>query len=278
MIRSYRYPLRPTQEQEVILSGWLRSCCALYNGALQERRAGWRRGLKIDLYSQCRSLTEIRSADPAWRDIPARVARSALRRLDNAYKAFFRRCKAGEKPGYPRFRSSRRYESFGLQGPAPIRDGRVVLPKLGPVKVHFYRPIPAHGQVLDVIVRRELDRWYVVFQVDLGPAPAQIDVVTIPEERIVGLDVGLAALATLSTGETIANPRHGQRAQAILARRQRDLARKRKGSKSRQRAVLLVGKAHAQVHNQRLDMWRIGMIGMVSRAEARRCIARRCTT
>ncbi len=248
MIRSYRYPLRPTRAQEAVLVAWLGACCDLYNGALQERRDAWRKqGRSVGLYDQTKSLTEIRRTDPAWAAVPVQVTRSALRRLDRAMKAFFRRCKAGQKPGFPRFRAKRRYDSFSFLGPLRVEGGRVHISKLGPVKFHEYRPLK--GKVLDVIVRREATgRWYVVFQVDLGAAPLAVE-----PRSTVGIDVGLRTLAALSTGEMVENPRHGEAAARQLAARQRDLARKRKGSQSRRRAVVLVAKAHAKVQNQRID-------------------------
>ena len=259
MIRTFRYPLYPTKAQEDVLSGWLRACCDLYNGALQERRDAWRQnGRSIGLFEQGRSLTEIRSADPAWKAVPVEVARSALRRLDRAMKAFFRRVKSGGAPGFPRFRSWKRYDSFGVQGRASVDGNRVTLPKLGPLKFRLYRPL--QGKVLDTIVRREGDRWFVLFQCDLGAAPAKVAIQT-----AAGMDVGLSFLATLSTGEKIENPRYYREAEAILRRRQQELSRKKKGSASRRRAVGLVRKAHAHIRNQRLDFSRKVACDLVAR-------------
>lgn len=259
MIRTFRYPLYPTKAQEEVLSGWIAACCDLYNGALQERRDAWRKQrVSIRYAAQTKSLTEIRGADPAWLAIPVDVARSALRRLDHAMKAFFRRCKAGETPGFPRFRSRERYDSFSLQDVVRVDGNRLLLPKLGMVKFKKYRPIG--GKVLAVSVRRECDRWSVCFQCDLGTAPEKAEVKT-----AVGIDVGLSSLATLSTGEKIENPRFYRKAQAVLRRRQQELARKKKGSASRRRAAGLVHKAHAHIKNQRLDHARKVACDLVSR-------------
>ena len=198
MIRSYRYPLHPTQVQAVSLASWLGSCCDLYNGALQERREAWRKlGKSVSYYDQQKSLTEIRATVDGWDDVPAVVARSALRRIDKAFSAFFRRCKASSKrPGYPRFRSRRRYDSFdfgsGTKSPIVVRDHRVKVPGLGYVRFNEYRPIG--GKILSCIVRREADRWFVVFQCDVGAAPAKVELATVTDERIVGIDVGLTTL------------------------------------------------------------------------------------
>jgi putative transposase len=81
MIRTFRYPLLPTKDQVVVLDGWLGRCCELYNAALQERCDAWKR-----LYNQQRELTELRAAEKEWKDVPNRVARSALARLDRAFQ------------------------------------------------------------------------------------------------------------------------------------------------------------------------------------------------
>ncbi len=274
MIRSYRYPLHPTKAQEAVLLFWLASCCDLYNAALQERRDAWRLQLRsITYYDQTKSLTEIRANEETMAGVPAQVARSALDRVNKAFQGFFSRCKRGAKPGFPRFKPKRRYDSFSLGQHAArahhsgtlIQGQRVKLPKLGLVKVRFHRPIPEGAKILDVVVRRELDKWFVIFQCDLGDAPAKPDVTTIPASRQVGIDVGLSALATLSTGEVIPNPRHGRDMAAVLARRQRALARKRKGSKSRRKALLLVQKAHATITNRRKDHHRKVAASLVRR-------------
>ena len=220
MIRTFRYPLRPTKEQEKTLSHWLASCCDLYNGALQERKEAYKKlGKSISYNDQQLSLKLIRAEDEDWEAIPVVVGRSALRRLDTAFNAFFRRIRNGEKPGYPRFKPKQRYYSFSFQKALNTEPGKVYIPKLGWVKFHEYRPL--QGTVKDVLVKRELGKWFICFQVDLGEAPKKMEVKSIPIEKQVGIDVGLKSLAVLSTGESIPNPHFGSKSAAVLARRDR---------------------------------------------------------
>ena len=250
MIRTYRYPLRPTKEQDKILAHWLASCCDLYNGALQERRDFYRKlGKSITYNDQQLSLKFIRAEDEDWEAIPVVVGRSALRRLDKSYRDFFRRVKKSGKPGFPRFKPKQRYYSFSFQKALKTELGKVFIPKLGWVKFHEYRPL--QGTVKDVLVKRELGKWFVCFQVDLGEAPKKMEVKFIPAERQVGIDVGLKSLAVLSTGEHIPNPHFGSKSAVTLARRQRSLSHKRRGSNNRRKAVTLVAKAHKHIANQR---------------------------
>src|SRR4029077_13202163 len=112
--RSYKFLLRPTRKQGAALEACLEDTRQLYNAALEERREAWRKGRhRVTFYSQDAQLKEIRAAEP---ERYARWAftceRAAIRRLDLAFKAFFRRIKAGEKPGYPRFRSRGRFDSI----------------------------------------------------------------------------------------------------------------------------------------------------------------------
>ena len=247
MKRSFKYRLHPNAHQAQILEQWRKQCCSLYNAALEQRITAWRQqGRSVLRYDQHIQLTELRASDPAWSAAPALVQRSALRRVDLAYAAFFRRCKQGETPGFPRFRSSKRYASFAIGCPA-VRKDRVHVPKLGHVKLNLYRPII--GTIKGVTILRDgTGKWWISFACEVGPAPAKCEVRT-----RVGIDLGLTTLATLSTGETIDNPRFSKRSADQVARRQRSLARKQKGSRNRDHAKILVAKAHAHVANQRLD-------------------------
>jgi putative transposase len=107
MIRAYKFLLRPTMRQEQALTEMLRDHCSLYNGALQERRDACRHASKTTVRygDQSAQLKEIRAFDPERQGRWSFSSQQAtLRRLDKAFAAFFRRVKAGEKPGYPRFK------------------------------------------------------------------------------------------------------------------------------------------------------------------------------
>jgi len=258
MLRTYRYPLNPTSEQEAILLAWLEFCRQLYNAGLEHRIGAWKQArVSVGYNAQTAELTALRAIDEEAAMVPVEVARSALRRLDRAFQAFFRRCKSGEKPGFPRFRGRHRYDSFGL-GRVRCEGSRVLVPKLGPVRFHLYRPLL--GEIRDVTIRRKCGRWFVCFSCDLGEAPAKV-----PVARAIGIDLGLTSFAVLSDGTEVANPRYFRAGEERLARRQQILARKRRGSLSRERAKLLVGKAYAHIRQQRLDFSRKLAVDLLSR-------------
>ena len=172
-----------------------------------------------------------------------------LQRLDKAFQAFFRRLKAGEKPGYPRFKPGTRYTSFCYKefgNGATLDNGFLVLSKIGRIALRWSRPI--EGTPKTVTVSREADGYSVCFScadVPVDPLP--------PTGQQTGIDVGLASFATLSNGEHICNPRWYRTAERRLKTAQRRVSRRKKGSHRRRKAVTLLAKARLEVQRQRQD-------------------------
>lgn len=239
------------------MTSWLSQCCYLYNTALEQRIIAYKQSGKfVSRYDQQIQLTELRE-DEYWSEVPVLVQRSALRRLELAYQAFFRRIKRGDTPGFPRFKSRNRYESFSV-GLVKIKKDRVHIPKLGHVKMNLYRPL--QGDILDVkIGRSSTGKWSVSFNVDLGEAPPKVEIGT-----QIGIDVGLTSFATLSDSTKIDNPRYLRKSANKLAKRQQALSKKTKGSTSHNNARILVAKINEHIHNQRLDFARNLAKGLVS--------------
>ncbi len=260
MIRTFKYHLRPNKAQAATLDVYLWRCRTLYNAALEQRRDAYRRQRRtLSYYDQIKDLTELRQSDPEFRVVPATILRSALKRLNLAYKAFFRRIKAGGKPGFPRFKAKDRYDSFSFLVAPTISGRQILVPKLGYVRFREYRPI--QGIPLDATIRRDpTGKWWVSIQCNTGEAPAK----AIPKTHV-GVDVGLIHFATLSNGESVHNPRFFKKGEEVLAKRQQALALKKRGSLSRKRAKKLVAKAHARIHNQRLDFVRKLVVDLFSR-------------
>jgi putative transposase len=205
-------------------------------------------GKTINYYDQANQLPDIKEVREEYRDIHSQVLQDVLRRVDKAMKAFFRRVKAGEKPGYPRFQGRNRYDSFCYPqgGYSLTADNRICLSKIGSIKVKLHREII--GTIKTATIKREGDAWYIVFSCEAEPLPK------LPyTDEAIGIDLGLTHFATLSTGDTIDNPRHFRRAEKKLAKAQQKLARKKKGSNRRKKAGRLVGKIHRKVRRQRQD-------------------------
>ncbi|MFE0689798.1 RNA-guided endonuclease InsQ/TnpB family protein [Streptomyces xiamenensis] len=257
MIRAYKFLMRPTIGQQGVLAAMLRDHRTLYNAALQERRDAYRHASKTSVTygQQSGQLKDIRGFDPDHARWSFSSQQATLRRLDKAFAAFFRRIKAGETRGYPRFRSNKRFDTvdFPKDGDGCRWDStphdpvtRVRLQGVGHVKVHQHRPVA--GKVKTISVKREGRRWYVVLTADQAP-PEPLP----PTGDVVGIDMGIANFLADSNGEFVANPRHGQKAAAKLEAAQQALSRCKRGSKRRRKAVETVARLHRKVRRQRLD-------------------------
>ncbi len=248
--KTFKYKLKPTAEQERAMAFVLRRCRELYNAALEERQAAWQqRGVSITLASQSAQLPDIKVVRPEYRDIHSQILQDVMLRLDRAFHAFFRRVQAGEKPGYPRFQGGNRYTSFTYKqfgNGATLDNGFLALSKLGRIAVRWSRPL--EGTPKTVTISQEADGWYACIscaEVPMQPLP--------PTGQETGIDLGLESFATLSDGTMIHNPRCSRSAEADLRRCQRRVARRKKGSNRRRKAVKLLAKAHLKVKRQRRD-------------------------
>ncbi|MEV0231499.1 transposase, partial [Nonomuraea sp. NPDC050786] len=256
MRRSVTFLLRPTSKQAAALTQCLEDHRQLYNAALEHRRAAYAKaGVTVRYGEQSAELKEIRRADPdgqgRW---SAGSQQQTLRRLDRAFAAF-RRVRAGQKAGYPRFKGRGRFDI--VEWPATKNGARwdsqphepvrwVYLLGIGHVRVHQHRAVK--GRVKTIGVKREGSRWYVVLSCDDVPA------VPLPATgAVAGIDMGVASLVTTGDGEHLANPRHLIASAGRLADAQRRLARTKRGSKRRRKAAWRVAALHAKVRRQRLD-------------------------
>jgi putative transposase len=248
--KCYRYRLYPTKTQDESLQWVLDRCRELYNAALQERRDAYQMaGAKVCYYEQKRELPSIKKECPEFKQVGSQVLQDVLKRVDLAFQAFFRRVRAGEKPGYPSFKSHNRYDSFTYSQAGwklAEDDERLVLTGIGALKVRWSRPI--EGTIKTVTIHRSADQWHVCFSCVLDVPQPQA-----PDRPATALDVGLEYFATLADGSHIDNRRYFREAEEVLARRQRQRDRKQRGSKNRRRANLLVAKAHRRIRNKRLD-------------------------
>jgi putative transposase len=271
-LKADKYRLYPNKQQAEKLQWILDRARELYNAAIQERRDAYEIRVKrhpnyhdeamrkqlskdyaLTYNQQATQLPEIKAIRPEYNDIHSQVLQDVLRRVDKAYKAFFRRIKKGHTPGYPRFHGYGRYESltFPQSGFSLTEDNRVCLSKIGTIKVKFpkgKKARPPMGKMKTCTIKREAKHWYVIFTCEV-----EQEVVYHPSEEVVGLDLGLLHFATLSDGSTIENPRHWRQAEHKLKKLQEALSRKKRGSKRRRKAAQRVSKAHRHIRNQRKD-------------------------
>ena len=250
MRKSFKYRLYPTATQQKLLEGQLSEACRLYNAALQERREAYKRhGVSLNYYDQANQLKEIR--DRGDLGLPNyHCCQNVLKRLDKAFAAFFDRVKQGQRAGFPRFKSHRRYHSITFpsygDGNKIVDEGHLPIQDVGAIKIKLHRPVG--GKIKTTTVKRECGKWYACFSCEVERQPLE------PNENQVGIDMGLENFATRSDGQAIPNHRYYKKAQAKLRRAQRKAARRQnKNSQRRRKAILLLQKAHQHVANQCKD-------------------------
>lgn len=141
--KAFKFRIYPTEKQIGKLEWTLRCCKELYNAALQERRDAYKMcGVSVSYYTQNMQLPEIKEIREEYRDIHSQFLQDVLTRVDKTMDNFFRRVKNGEKPGYPRFKSGDRYDSFTYtQSGFEIIKGKLNLSKIGRVKIKLHREI-----------------------------------------------------------------------------------------------------------------------------------------
>jgi putative transposase len=167
--------------------------CDLYNGALEERREGWRmQQASITYGTQSAQLKDIRRGDQDGQGRHSFTAQQqTLRRLGVVFQGFYDRCRAGQQPGYPRFKPRSRFDQVmfvngdGAKWTPAGRDGwaRASFQAVGAVKVRQHRPV--RGTVKTLQLKREHRRWYVIVVAESEPAPLSAI------GREVGIDVGV---------------------------------------------------------------------------------------
>lgn len=255
---AFKFRLRPTAGQAVALDACLRDHRDLYNAALQERRDAYRHSSKTSIRygDQSAQLKAIRATDPDLARWSFSSQQATLRRLDKAFQAFFRRVKAAQTPGFPRFKGAGWFDT--VEWPKD-RDGcrwdstpehptqtRVYLQGVGHVKVRQHRAVA--GRVKTISVKREGRHWYVILACDDVPAA------DLPGTgAVVGIDLGVASFATTSDGIHVPNPRHLAASAERLTVAQQALARCKRRSKRRRKAAAKVATTHAKIRRQRLD-------------------------
>ncbi|WP_406223917.1 RNA-guided endonuclease InsQ/TnpB family protein [Streptomyces canus] len=247
--RAFKYRFYPTGEQAAELSRTFGCVRLVYNKALEERTRAW--------YGEQRRISYVQSsaALTQWKkteelgflaEVSSVPLQQALRHLQAAFGTFF-----AKRAKYPRYKSRKKSRASAeyTRSAFTWRDGQVTLAKMAdPLDVRWSRPLPEGAEPTTVTVSRDAaGRWFVSFLCEDTVAPAAATTAA------VGLDAGITSLVTLSTGEKVANPKHERRDRARLARAQRELSRKAKGSANREKARRKVARVHARIADRRRD-------------------------
>jgi len=249
MIKTFRYRLYPSKIQKRTLESTLETCRRWYNECLAERKDVYEMaGVSVSVSQQQSRIKDHRRNNPYAGKTANHILQVATKDLDKAFRAFFRRVKNGENPGYPRFKGKGRFNSFGYQeyGNSFKLDGRrLKLTFIGRIAVRWHRPI--EGKIKTLRVIRKNGKWYACFACEVEPQPLA------PTEKEIGIDVGLSSLLTTSDGEHTENPRWYREEQSRLRVLQRCVSRRKMGGSNRRKAVKQLQNQHEKIANRRKD-------------------------
>jgi putative transposase len=253
--RAYKTELDLSDQQVTACKQHAGAARWAYNWGLRVKQERYRATKKnptaIDLH---RELNALKHTQIPWMYSVSKCApQEALWNLDAAFQQFFRRCalkKQGKwqgKLGYPQFKTKKKgLGSFRVTGSIRVSDKAIILPRLGRLRLKEREYLPTKGaQILSATVSEQAGHWYVSLQVE--------EERVVPENTgpVVGIDLGIKHLATLSDGEVIPNPRHLKQRLKKLKRMQRMVARRQKGGQNRKKAVRKLARLHRQIRNQR---------------------------
>jgi putative transposase len=255
MEKRYNFRIYPTKAQEVLIQKSFGCCRFVYNHYLAMRIEAYEKERRLlGLNECCRDLTLLKqAAGMEWlAEADSNALLVALKELDRAYRAFFRRAGKGDPPGFPKYRSKRDHSSYTSRKNIKrenivMEDRAIKLPKLGRVRCRVSRR--PQGRILSASVFQSPSGKYFVSvcctEAEARPLPKT--------GETVGLQLGIEPLVTTSEGVTIENPRYFEKSEKKIIRLSRRLSRKPKGSKNREKARIKLARAYEKAANQRSD-------------------------
>ena len=245
MKTAYKFRMYPNRQQEAQLDINLETCRHLYNLALADRKYSYETEGISRTYEDQAAMLVVEKKDGNFTCVFSQVLQDVLRRLDKSFKAFFRRVKNGEKPGYPRFKGVGRYKSFTYpQVGFKLDCSKLTLSKIGSIRIFKHREV--EGKIKTCTIKKDLlGHWYAILVSEMEDVPQ------VEPKVAIGVDVGLKNMVALSDGTAIQYPGYYVQAEKKLAVAQRELSRKKKGSINRQVAKTRVAKLHQKIQNHR---------------------------
>jgi putative transposase len=243
MRRNYKYILKVSTAQAESIDRWMESLRLLYNYSLADRREAFQNGKKINYYDQARELKDLKKQFPRYKEVNAQALQQCLGQLERSFKAFFEK-----RSSYPKFKAKDRAPSICFPQGTRIEGKYVKFSKLGKIRFKQHRPLPDGAVIKQSRIVKEVGRYYVVLSLEL-PEPT----VSVPPVNVVGCDIGVKHLATLSDGVVIDGEQALKKNLERLAAAQRKLSKKKTGSNNRKKQKSKVLRIHRKISNQRRD-------------------------
>ena len=266
MQRRVTYRLYPTKAQEVILLSWIWLHAKLYNTCIEQRRYVYgSSGKTLDYRDQQNQLPDLKEAFPEFIPPGSHALQATCKRVALAYESFFKRLKAGETPGYPRFKSRDRFRGWTwpdqrgwkLETKEESRKAVLHVSNLGAIRA---RGLPRQvGEPVTCTITRKRGVWEASIVLNIKKARRSHG-----NERV-AFDWGIEKYLALSNGESVENPRLLQKSLGDLKAAQKELADKTKGSKRRAKAKKVVTRLYRDVANKRKDFLHKESAALVAR-------------
>jgi putative transposase len=246
--KTFRYELRPNREQARALARTAGARRFVFNWALHRWRSHYAQFGESPTRAQlCRELTELkhRPGQEWMLEISSSVMQQSIVDVWRAYRSFFR-----GQTRYPRFKS-KKLDGLRFRYPAGARlaGQEIFLPRIGWVRLRLSRPV--EGRVKSVTVKQHAGRWFVLVLTEFEVSEAKP--IVRASADVVGIDLGLTQLATLSDGVVVPPPRFARRGQRKVRRAERALRRKEPTSRNRQKERLRLARVHARIAARRKD-------------------------
>ena len=255
-IRAYKFRIYPDEKRREAIDNTLVLSQQLYNALLDKTIETHKNNpnSKISQRVINQLMQNILKVDKRYYALYSHVRVDIRNRILRTYQNFFRRCKekkAGKviKVGFPRFKSRDKYKSImhiENNGSFSIEKGGLRISKIGKIKIEIHRSI--EGKIKTLMIKKEAGKFYAIFT-----AIKEIKQTKIKDVNPIGMDMGLNSFIAMSDGTKIQKPKFLQEKKKRLARWQRIVARRKKGSKRRARAKLKLQKEWAYVANESDD-------------------------
>ena len=247
--KAYKYRIYPTKAQVTNFENQFSMCRHLYNWSLKERSEAYKQGQqKVSYAIQQNALPSLKQARPWFKGVHSQVLQDVLKRLDNAYQAFFRRVKAGEEPGYPKFKKRGQWTSITFPQYTKRPTNSVYIPKVGTVQCVLHREIPEDVRIKTLTISKEGGKWFASFSVEYDRSIEHKE--GLPP---LAIDLGLNDYVFASNGFRCSYPRALRNSQQRLKRLQRRFAKAKKRSRQWYTLLRAIQKTHFRVTCQRQD-------------------------
>ncbi len=244
--RAYKYRFSPTDEQRITLAQTFGCVRFVYNWGLSTRKTAYfQHGESLYYNDLAAMLPDLKKQYPWLADVSSVPLQQALRHLDRAFVNFFE-----GRANYPTFKKKQKSQSATYASNAfKWEDGALTLAKMNePLDIHWHRPLPKGAKPSSVTISKDsANRYFVAILVEEDIKPLAVT------PKMVGLDLGIKSMVALSIGESVGNPRYFAKDEKKLAKAQRRHAKKKKGSKNREKARLKVARLHARINDRRRD-------------------------